>query len=67
MFMQITGLCAFIPVFLALYPIAFYYIGAKLGQWIGFPGIAIFFLFIGIYSGIHQTYLLMRKVSKILE
>lgn len=65
--MRIAGQCSFIPIFLALYPIAFYYIGGKIDGWVGTSWIRIAFLFLGLFSGFRQTYFLIKKITDALE
>ncbi len=64
---RIAGQCAFIPVFLALYPIAFFYIGNWLDEKCGTTWIKIPFLFLGIFSGIRQTYFIIKKMIEAQE
>lgn len=65
--MKVVGQCSFIPIFLALYPIAFFYIGSKIDEWAGTAWIKIVFLFLGLFSGFRQTYLLIKKLQDTLE
>ncbi|MBN2328413.1 MAG: AtpZ/AtpI family protein [Candidatus Omnitrophica bacterium] len=65
--LRVVGQCAFIPTFLALYPIAFYWIGTWLDGWFGTTWIKIVFLFLGLFSGFRQTYFIIKKLLESLE
>jgi hypothetical protein len=65
--MKVVGQCSFIPVFLALYPVAFYYIGDQIDQWAGTDWVKTPFLFLGLFSGFRQTYFLIKKLLDTLE
>ncbi|MGC9327346.1 MAG: AtpZ/AtpI family protein [Candidatus Hinthialibacter sp.] len=65
--LRIAGQCAFIPTFLALYPIAFYWIGKWLDGWLGTTWIKVVFLFLGLISGFRQTYFIIKKLLESLE
>lgn len=60
--MRVAGQSAFIPVFLALYPVAFYYIGSFIDEWVGTSWIRVVFLFLGLFSGFRQTYFILKKI-----
>ncbi|RJP18210.1 MAG: AtpZ/AtpI family protein [Candidatus Omnitrophota bacterium] len=64
---RIAGQCSFIPIFLALYPIAFFYIGTWLDEKLGVSWIKVVFLFLGIFSGMRQTYMLIKKMIEAQE
>ncbi|MGI6455915.1 MAG: AtpZ/AtpI family protein [bacterium] len=63
---RIAGQAAFIPVYLALFPIAFFYIGKWLDGYFGTEWIRMVFLFLGLFSGFRQTYFLIRDLNKSL-
>jgi hypothetical protein len=65
--MKVVGQCSFIPIFMALYPIAFYYIGVKIDEWAGTNWIKALFLFLGLFSGFRQTYLLIKQLINTQE
>ncbi len=64
---RIAGQATFIPVFLALYPIAFYAIGGWLDEYFQTTWLKILFLFLGIFSGFRQTYFVIRRLIVQLE
>lgn len=59
--------CTFIPVFLALFPIAFYFIGSWLDLYFGTTWIRVVFLFIGLISGFRQSYFLIKQLIESQE
>ena len=61
---RIVGQCAYIPIYLALYPVAFYVIGAWLDGKLGTAWIKVVFVFLGIASAFRQTYFLIKKLSE---
>ena len=65
--LRIAGQCMFIPIYLALFPIAFYHIGKWLDGWFETSGIKVFFLFLGLFSGFRQTYFLIKQLIEIQE
>lgn len=65
--MRIVGQCAFIPTFLALFPIAFFFIGKWLDGYFGTAWIKIVFLFLGLFSGFRQTYFIIKRLLDSLE
>lgn len=64
---RIAGQASFIPVFLALYPIAFFMIGRWLDDYFGLTWLKIPFLFLGMFSGFRQTYFVIRRLIVQLE
>ncbi|MBZ0258641.1 AtpZ/AtpI family protein, partial [bacterium] len=64
---RIAGQASFIPVYLALYPIAFFMIGRWLDNYFGLTWIKIPFLFLGMFSGFRQTYFVIRRLISQLE
>lgn len=64
---RIAGPCLFIPTFLALYPVVFFYIGHWLDGKLGTSWLKVVFLFLGIISAFRQTYFVIRDLIKALE
>jgi len=64
---RIAGPCLFIPTFLVLYPVAFFYIGNWLDGKLGTIWLKAVFLFAGIISAFRQTYFVIRDLIKALE
>jgi len=64
---KIAGQCSFIPIYLALFPIAFHYIGQQLDHFFGTDWLRVVFLFLGIFSGFRQTFLLIRDLIRSQE
>lgn len=60
--LRVVGECSMIPVYLALYPVAFRFIGLWLDQWLGTSWLAIAFLFLGLFSGFRQTYFALKRL-----
>lgn len=62
--LRVAGQCSFIPVYLALYPIAFYFIGTWLDDRLGTEWLKNAFLFLGLISGFRQTFFLIRNLLR---
>jgi len=54
----------FIPIFLALYPIAFYLIGSWLDEKLGTEWLKIVFLVLGLFSAGRQVYFLIKGIIR---
>ncbi|MBI1389615.1 MAG: hypothetical protein GC154_14340 [bacterium] len=65
--LRIIGQASFIPVFLALYPIAFFFIGEWLGEQFGIPWLKVVFLLLGVFSGFRQSFFVIKKIQDQLE
>ena len=64
---KVAGQCSFIPIYLALFPIAFRYIGVWLDGKFGTDWLSMVFLLIGVFSGFRQTYFLIKRISGTLN
>lgn len=65
--LRVAGQASFIPIFLALYPIAFYYIGSWLDGYFGLTWLKNVFLLLGVISGFRQSYFVIRRLLEHLE
>lgn len=65
--LRVAGQCMFIPTFLALFPIAFFFIGKWLDGYFGTSWIRVVFLFAGLFSGFRQTYFVIKRLLDSLE
>jgi len=64
---RIAGSCVFIPTFLVLYPVVFFYIGNWLDGKLGTTWLKAVFLLLGVISAFRQTYFVIRDVIKAVE
>lgn len=62
--LRIAGQASFIPVYLALFPIAFYFIGGWLDTQFETEWIKPVFLFLGLIHGFRECFLLIRKLLR---
>ena len=65
--MRVAGQCSFIPTYLALFPIAFFYLGKWLDGQFGTTWLSGAFLFLGLISAFRQTYFIIKRLLDTLE
>ena len=65
---RLAGQAMFIPIFLVLYPLAFYWIGKQLDLWWGTgTWLAKIFLLLGLFSGARQVVMLIKRIMSDLS
>jgi hypothetical protein len=61
--LRIAGKVILIPTYLGIFPIAYGLIGSWLGRYFEIKWLAVLFVFIGFYSGIRQSYLVIKRLK----
>lgn len=60
---RVAGQAMFIPIFLVLFPLAFYWVGTQLDSWWGTePWLARIFLLLGLVSAFRQVTKVIRRI-----
>ena len=60
---RLAGQAMFIPIFLILFPLAFYWLGTQLDGWLGTgPWLARILLLLGLVSALRQVVVLIKRM-----
>lgn len=60
--LKIASKVILIPTYLGIFPIVYGLIGAWLDRYFETNWLAVFFVFIGFFSGIRQSYLVIKRL-----